>query len=364
MAETSTARLRRQGKISAERFFDASGNRRKKAIVPRPSDKERQYTGETFTLQSGPLAGCRLKVYRHWDGRPKRSSGGCWARLTELHPEDAHLAPHAALHTSRTLQGTPKNPKIATAEAPFAARMERGLRGLDDEEEEEEDDDEAAMTSCFRCGLQPGDVIEVPRSSISHTVHSRHFYHDHVDDEDPTTLREFSRGHFKEQLESGKAQWLCFFCNDLKTNGQAGQGDSCSHTNRERTQANEKAHGGKRKAAPESGRGSLASALIKSAATSAARAKAGRETKAKKIVKDESASEEEMSDDDDDDEDDDDDDDDDVRRSPLPLPLPPARPPAINLQTLSPQPPDLNPKPSAPSPSTSPHPPHRSAFKP
>ena len=49
---------------------------------------------------------------------------------------------------------------------------------------------------------------------------------------------------FRRQLENGQAQWICFVCNDLKTNGSPpGQGDSVPHSKRETTHHNRETHG-------------------------------------------------------------------------------------------------------------------------
>ena len=69
-------------------------------------------------------------------------------------------------------------------------------------------------------------------------------FHDHLDSWEPTWLRDDKLETFRRQLKNGEAQWLCFVCNDIKTNGSGpGQGDSVPHASRVACQRNLAAHG-------------------------------------------------------------------------------------------------------------------------
>ena len=49
---------------------------------------------------------------------------------------------------------------------------------------------------------------------------------------------------FRRQLANGQAQWLCFQCNDYKTNETlGGQGDTVTHQAREANHRNRRDHG-------------------------------------------------------------------------------------------------------------------------
>ena len=220
---------RAPGQSSAARFFDAeSGDKLENPIVPTLADSERQYTGHIVPAhEDTPLgaAGARLKVFKRWSADPRMKDGGNWKSVTELYEADHHLVPWATLHTTRTLAGTPIRKKTAMQEEISAAEIEEMKRV---------ENYVSKHGSCAVCGLRPGDLW--PFGEKNEPVPARCFFIDHVLDWEPTWTREGA--DMEDDLENGKAQVLCFFHNDMKTNGKHGQGDSVPHASREATKRN------------------------------------------------------------------------------------------------------------------------------
>ena len=223
------------GTSSAARFFDAeTGDRLENPIVPDPEGTEREYTGQiVYAHESLPLGGtdARLKVFKAWNKKPERSNGGLWTSVTELHEDDHHLVPWATLHTRRSLAGKAANKKIAIQEEISAAEVKRRAKELDYV---------AKHGRCAVCGIKPGDIW--PFGTKNEVVSARCFFVDHTDKDKPTWIRDDD--DMEDDLLAGDAQILCFFHNDMKTNGVDGQGSSFTHTNREVNKRNreEKGH--------------------------------------------------------------------------------------------------------------------------
>ena len=94
------------GASSAARFLDADDEPLPAPLIPKPTQAERQYTGQTIIAPEGsPVEGLRLRVYKQWQKDKRIAAGGYWANQTELHREDAHFATYADLHTARGIQG-------------------------------------------------------------------------------------------------------------------------------------------------------------------------------------------------------------------------------------------------------------------
>ena len=105
------------GASSAARFLDADDEPLPAPLIPKPTQAERQYTGQTIIAPEGsPVEGLRLRVYKQWQKDKRIAAGGYWANQTELHREDAHFATYADLHTARGIQGIARHSKIAAKE--------------------------------------------------------------------------------------------------------------------------------------------------------------------------------------------------------------------------------------------------------
>ena len=226
---------RAPGATSTDRFFDANGDRREEPLIPvSPESDQRIYTGQVIyphvDFPDTPL-GCvpnlRLKVFKCWRKDSRKVNGGVWGNATELHPDDAHLAPWAALHTMRNVGGEPCHAKAAVHEALCANAVMVGQFMS------------AGAYVCNDCGAKPGDPWPWKNGSVLSTSC---FCLDHTEDENPSWLPERTQASIGMQLQTGKAQILCFFCNDEKTNGRRGQGDTVPHINREIMRSNFEKH--------------------------------------------------------------------------------------------------------------------------
>lgn len=212
---------RAPGATSWERFFDGD-DRREEPILPDPYEGARQYTQEVrIAPDASPIGGARLKIFLVWKKSNRKGKDGMWARKAELHPLERDNLKYnwATFHTSRSLNGIANNAKIAALEEQHAS---------------------SDSACCVGCGARPGDEY---RAGI--LLSPRCFMHDHVYDWEPTWLRGHKLADFRRQIKDGEAQWLCFVCNDIKTNETKGQGDTTSHKSREAAQRNLSEHGDK-----------------------------------------------------------------------------------------------------------------------
>ena len=221
--------IHRQHASTLRRFIDPeTGNRLENPIIPSLDGTERPYTGQIIPAhESTPLGGtgAGLKVFKRYNKDSRTAEGGSWASVTELNEDDHHLVPWATLHTVRTLAGIPYNKKLALQEEISAAAIKN---------QNQIEDYLSKHGCCAVCRLKPGDIW--PFGEKDEVVSARSFFLDHTDDAEPSWLA--LHGNIKDDLESGKAQVLCFFHNDMKTNGRQGQGTSTTHTNREATKRN------------------------------------------------------------------------------------------------------------------------------